>query len=45
MQLKMSVSKVRQSDHQVQRKRKMKKYTAEVIDGSMTPEDEGEKYS
>lgn len=37
MQLKMSVSKVRQRDHQVQRKRKMKKYTAEVSEGSMIP--------
>lgn len=37
MQLKMSVSKVRQRDHQVQRNRKMKKYTAEVSEGSMIP--------
>lgn len=41
MQLKMSVSKVRHRDHQVHRKRKMKKYTAEVIEGSMTPADAG----
>lgn len=37
MQLKRSVSKVRQRDHQVQRNRKMKKYTAEVSEGSMIP--------
>lgn len=41
MQLKMSVSKVRHRDHQVHRNKKMKKYTAEVTEGSMMPANTG----